>query len=262
MLKHLKIYKILLNLNFSTLTAYRANFTNSLIASVGWGIFSVLSMLLVTSKTPIVFGWKREELLILVGAYSIVVGIFHMVFSRNFDRFSRIINRGELDVILTKPLDSQFLLSLWIFNYASFIRIIMGIIFTLYMVQKIGISIGFLEMMGFFLLGFIGLVLLYSLWFLAIATTIWFSRLSNLTELMNTITGISRQPPEMFKEFSSYVFIFLLPLTLIVVAPTRFLLQKATWQEVLLLFLFSVIFFCLSRKFWKFALRFYTSAGG
>lgn len=260
--KYFRVYKRLLLFNLSMLFAYRANFVNSVLSSLAWGIFSVLSIILLTSKTSIVFGWKREELYILAGCFSIAWGIFITLFSRNFDRFPRIINRGELDLILTKPMDSQFLLSFWIINYTSILRIIIGIIFVFYIAQKTGINIDFQQILGFCLLTIFGLSLLYSIWFLITGITIWFSRLSNITELLYSITSISGRPPEMFKEFSQYVFLFLFPLTLVVATPTRYLLGKGSFENITLLLLISVFFLVASRLFWKFALRFYTSAGG
>lgn len=262
MKRYLRIYKRFLIFNFLFLFTYRANFINSVISSVAWGIFSILTVVLLTSKTPDVFGWTREELLILTGCYGVIIGFFHMFFSRNFDRFARIINRGELDLVLTKPLDSQFLLSTFIVNYTSLLRVLIGIIFVLYMVQKSGAQINALQISGFVLISFFSITLLYSIWFIVITFTVWFNRLFNLADLMFTISSVTGKPAEMYRVFSEYLFLFLLPLIVIVVTPARFLIRKMTFEEMVILMIFSLSIFYISRIFWKFALRFYTSAGG
>ena len=260
MKRYFNVYKKLLQLNYHALIVYRGNFVNTVVSSVSWGIFSIVSMVLLTSKTSSIFGWTREEILILTGSYSIAIGLFHMIFSRNFDRFSRIVNLGQLDSILVKPIDAQFLLSFWIINYASFFRIILGIVFTAIMIKNVGLMVDISRIIIFTLLALVGLVLLYSIWFFVIVFTLWSTRLSNLVDLMFTVSGISRYPPEMLRQLSFFVFAFFLPLTLIISTPTKVLLHRANFWDVLFLLLFSVIFLFVARKFWKFALRFYTSA--
>lgn len=262
MKRYLRIYKKILQMNFSALLAYRANFVNSILSSMGWGIFSILSIILLTSRTSHIYDWSREEVLILAGAYSIFIGIFHMLFSRNFETIAYTIHLGRLDSMLVKPVDSQFLLSFLIINYTSAFRIILGLVFIVYMVVINNIQISFLNIVGFLLFMVIGLLLLYSLWFIVISLTIWYTRLTNLIDFLYTATGTARYPSEIFRELRNYLFFFLLPLTLVLNTPTKTLLGKVTLVDITELIIFSIVFFYLSRRFWKFALKFYTSASG
>ncbi len=249
-----------MKLNLDSLFIYRANFYNSLIASVAWGIFSLFSIVLLTSKTNMVFGWKRDELLLLNGLYGIIIGIYHVFISRNFERFSNIIHFGQLDSLLVKPIDSQFLLSFWLFGYATISRVIIAIIYTWYISNQLHISPTIFSVLSIVVLMIFSLLLLYSIWYIVITITIWQTRLSNLTELMFTITGTARYPQEMLNQLASYVFVFLLPLTLIINIPAKAFLSRLQSWDVIWLVTLSVGLFIVSRKFWKFALRFYTSA--
>lgn len=260
MLYYLRVYKKILQLNLAALTAYRWNFINSTLSSISWGIFSIASIMLVTNHTAKIFEWSREEILLLTGIYGIVLGIFHFFFSSNFDRLSQIIHRGELDIFLVKPIDTQFLLSTSRVGYTSIFRILMNIGFTVYLLNQLAIKLSLFQIASFCFLLVIGILLLYSIWFIISTLIIWFTRLSNLVDLMYTLSNIARYPNEMYQQLVWYVFLFLLPITLVVSTPTKVLLQKALAGDVVLLLLFSVTFFLISRKFWKFALRYYTSA--
>lgn len=260
MRRYLRIYQTLLQMNFATLVAYRANFVNSLISSIAWATFSVITILLLTARTPRVFGWTKEELLVLTGSYSIVIGVFHLLFSRNFERFSNLIFFGQLDSILIKPVDYQFLLTFWLINYTSIVRVILGILFTLYMLNSIGVNLTLINIIGFFALMVVGIMTVYSIWFLVLTLIIWSPRLANLVHLLFVLTGMARYPAEMYYGLKSYVLFFLLPLILVVTTPTKVILQRALVGEILGLVFFALILSFLSRKFWKFALRYYTSA--
>lgn len=242
------------------LAGYRGNFYNSMLASLAWGSFSLYSIVLLTSKSTMIFGWKREEMLLLNGAYGIIISLFHMQFSKNFERFSEIIHHGQLDSILVKPMDSQFLVSFWLFGYASISRTIIAIGYTIYIVTMMHMSLSFSRIAGFVVLAVLGLVTLYSLWFMVITFTVWFTRLHNLAELMFTITGAARYPQEIMRQVSQYVFLFLFPLTLIITLPTKALLGRLGWGELVTIGLLAVGLFAFSRAFWRFALRSYTSA--
>lgn len=242
------------------LGAYRANFVNSVISSVVWGLFSFFTIFLLTSKTNSLYGWSRDELLILTGLYNIMIGFFHMLFSRNFGRFSRIVHLGELDTILIKPIDSQYLLSFWLINYTSIFRIIVGLIFTFFILGKIGAEINLLNVISTLVIFIFSITTLYSIWFSVLTLIIWFTKLDNLIEILFDINGVSRFPQEMFKGISEYLFLFLLPLTLIIVTPSQILLSKLNWFNIILLISLSIALLLFSRKFWKFALSYYSSA--
>lgn len=260
MKKYWRVYKTLLKLNFATLLMYRANFYNNLISSIAWGLFSLFSIVLLTSNSTMVFGWSRDQLLLLNGLYGIIIGIYHVFLSANFERFSNIIHFGQLDSILTKPIDSQFLLSFWIIRFATFSRVIIAGIYTWYISNNLHLSLAFGSLAVITILMLLGLILLYSIWYIVITLTIWQTKLSNLTELMFSVTGVARYPQEMMHQLADYVFVFLLPFTLIINIPARIYLDKAESFDIILLTLLALGLFFLSRRFWKYALRFYTSA--
>lgn len=251
---------MLLKLNLSNLVAYRANFINGLVTSMSYGIFSFLLIILLTSRSPVVFGWKREELIFLMGVYNIVVGgFFHGIFSRNFDEFANAIDFGRLDGILLKPIDPQFLMSCTRVAFTQFSRLIMGVAVCLYIIITFNIKTTLSGIILFVFLSLFGIALLYSIWFSVMTLTVWNPRLSNLTVLMYNMNDLSRFPPKMYETVKNYL-LFVIPYMLVIVVPTKAILQRILFQDVFWLLFFSATFFYLSRKFWQFALRSYTSA--
>lgn len=259
MMHYVRVYKKLLVLNAEMLTAYRGNLVNSIISSVVWGLLSVLSVLLLTTRVESLFGWSRTEIVLLTCVFNIFFGVFHMLFSRNFEYFSRIVHLGQLDSFLLKPIDAQFLLSVRYINYTSSIRIVFGIILTAYFLRRSAVTVNFFDMLFFFFLTMCGLMIIYSIWYLVTTLTIWFSRLSNIVEALFTLSSVTRYPPEMYREFSFFIFAFLLPLILVIATPTKFLLGRFDFLSAVGMVILAIIFFLASRRFWRYALRSYTS---
>jgi ABC-2 type transport system permease protein len=185
-----------------------------------------------------------------------------MLFSRNFERFSETIHFGRLDSILIKPIDSQFLLSFWLVDYPSLIRFFLSAPLLYYFIVQNHVSVTAVSFLSFVLLLCLSVVLLYSIWFLVITLTIWFTRLSNLVEILFYVTGFARFPKEMFAHLKNVLYYLVLPLSLLVTVPTKTLLQKVTVSDFVMLAILAFGLFFLSRKFWQFALRYYGSASG
>ncbi len=260
MMKYFRIYAALIRLNFSALIVYRANFMNNILGSSIWGVFSILSIILMMSKTPSLFGWSRDEIFLLTGVYSLFIGIFHTFFSRNFERLTSQVRLGLLDAVLTKPIDSQFAVSTSIVNFASLIRILTGAGFVWYVLAIAHIPVTPITMGLFLVFTVVGLLLLYSIWFMVATFIIWFPDLSNLIDFLYSYSNIGRYPREMYLQVNKFLFFFVLPLTFFVVSPAKALIGNLNTFDVLGLCSIAVVFFSISRIFWKFALRHYTSA--
>lgn len=255
-----EVYKRLIKINFAAWVVYRGNFLNNLIGDTVWGVFHIVSILVLTSSVSSVYGWSKNELIILTASFSVLWGFFHLFFARNFEEMAEIINLGNLDTYLLKPLDSQFFLSFYYVNFSGFIRTIIGLAVLFYVVLVNKFQISLVNIFNYLILTACGLILIYSVWFLLASVIIWFPRLTNLVYFLFTISGISRYPPETLKQFNTFTFIFLLPLVIFVSTPTKALLNKPVFGNSLILLALTVIFLVASRKFWKFALRYYTSA--
>lgn len=260
MIHYLKIYWRLVKINIVYLLTYRFNFFNKVISTVAWGFFQIAWIELLTYKTPSVFGWSHDELIALAGSYVIFAAIVHLLFSRNFSEFSRIVNYGQFDEYLIKPVDSQFLLSFKIIDFAGLFRIILGFYFVYSILLKNHIALTFANVAGYFILMLCGLIMTYGIWSIFSTVIIWYPQLNNIIDFLFNFNGMSRYPKEMILNTRNYLLYFLLPFTLILSTPTKVLFNKALSGDVELLLLFTLVFIFVARRFWKFALRFYTSA--
>lgn len=244
---------------FATI-AYRGSFIAGAISNILWILLSLVSISVITYQSSTVGGWSRLELFMVQGVYSIVLGTMYFLFIANFRNFSRLIRFGGLDLVLVKPYDSQYLVSIGKFSLHTIARIISGILLVVYVVQALHLVPQILTVVLFCVFLISGMVIVYSLWFSVTTTLIWLTDLFNLDELFVQITGTTRYPLEVLRYISNALFYVTIPLVVITTVPAQTLLGKldlslAVWSVVL-----AIVFFVASRKFWFFALRFYTSA--
>lgn len=260
MKQYIRVYKQLFSMNLSVLTAHRAAFINSIVGGTIWGVFSFIVMILLTYNVKEIFTWTKQDILILSGILGIILGIFNVLFQGSFDSFPNLVNKGKLDAFLLKPIDAQFLTSTYSIRVISGSRALVGFIFLIYLSQAYHFSFSIGGILVSIPLIIIGLALYYAIWAIITTLTIWFTRADNIVEMLHNLQGIMRLPPVVFREVNIIVFLFVLPLVIIASAPVGLVLGRANISGILLLVVLAGIFVFLSRKFWLFALRSYTSA--
>lgn len=262
MKRYLKVYWKIIQINIALLFAYRANLYNSILITLGWGIVSVGGVFILTSRATHVYSWSRTDLYLLTGIYSIVVGLFHMLFSTSMERFARTISLGNLDSYLLTPIDSQLYLSTKMFRPVSSLRLMIGIVFTGFILHQLHITLTFFSIGIGMLFIMLGIVFLYSLWFSILTLLIWNPNLANLIDFLYIINNLGRYPPEMLTVTRNIILYLFIPLALVAAVPAKFLLGKITLSEITIASVSTIGLFFFTRLFWKFALKSYSSASG
>jgi ABC-2 type transport system permease protein len=105
-----------------------------------------------------------------------------------------------------------------------------------------------------------GVLSLYSLWFMLGATSIWFVKIYNVTEVLRGLLEAGRCPIVAYPAAYRVFFTFIVPVAFLTTVPAQMLLGRSGALWLLGAMAFAVGLFLLSRLFWRFALRFYTSA--
>ena len=91
---------------------YRANFFIQVFQSLlGLGV-GLFGLALVFNQTATLAGWSPAELLAVMGVFFIMGGLIRVTIQPNMQRLMADIREGTLDYALTKPADSQVLVSI------------------------------------------------------------------------------------------------------------------------------------------------------
>ena len=258
--KYLKIYSLFLLTSIASELEYKTNIIIDFITAILSLIGSIFLLTIFFQSTDNIGGWKLEQALIIQGIYTILNGITNTWFNPNLTEIVKHIREGTLDFVLLKPLDSQFFISLKKFSPSGLLEIILGVALLFYCIgiNQIKITIVFLLVCLTTLL--CSILILYSLWFLISTTTIWFVKTWNATEVLRSFLYIGRFPLNSFSFSLRIFFSIFVPIAFITTIPSEVFLGLAQPWEILLEIFVSGIFLIFSRRFWLFALRYYTSA--
>ncbi len=258
--KYIKIYSLFLYTSIASELEYKTNVIIDFITAILSLIGSLFLLAIFFKSTDNIGGWNFQQALIIQSIYTILNGITNTWFNPNLTEIVKHIREGTLDFVLLKPIDSQFFISLKRIAPSGFLEIILGgaLLFYCLIINQININLGFLFLSLTTLL--CSILILYSLWFLISTTTIWFVKTWNATEVLRSFLYVGRFPLNSFSFSIRIFFSIFIPIAFITTIPSEVFLGLAQLWEILLELIVSSIFLIISRRFWLFALKYYTSA--
>lgn len=205
-------------------------------------------------------GWTYYQMLAIIGIYMIIEGMM-WVFMGQLNGVSNFISEGTLDGIILKPIDSQFLVSFFNGDIEDFVRIFSGsLLVSLAINNTIGWNISHIFL--FVLLLINGFVVLYSINFIVRCFSVWLINGTGLWVLIERITSNSQYPVDIYyHKIVRGLFTFVIPIAFVATVPAKILTNVVIdYKLVLISFLMCALFFTISRLFWKFSLKHYSSA--
>lgn len=243
---------------------FRTHFVVNAASEVLWIVGVLIFLSVIFSNTAQVKGWSQYQYLFLIGTHMILTSIFEALFFDNCRRFSESIRTGNLDFVLLKPANTQFLLSFERVNYSAFANLPVGIGLCLYAASRSGASVDFADLATFSVLIAAGIVMLYALLFMFSISSVFLIRQTGLESLWFYTTSIARYPAEIYRQFAGgflwYALVFVIPVLLVVNLPANVVVRSySTWMIPYML-VSSVALLVLSHLLFRFALRWYRSA--
>ncbi|MEM6460014.1 MAG: ABC-2 family transporter protein [Planctomycetota bacterium] len=239
---------------------YRANFVLAALqsaAALGGALF-VLWSLFRTGYEP--GGWAWPEALLVVAAYTVLDGFQATVLAPNRQQVTEMVREGTLDFVLLKPIDTQFWLSCRQLRIWGLPNLLLGLGLAGYALTAIEGVPWFRGSAMFVLPLVIGLVILYALGYLLSTVTIWFVKMENITLAMQALLEAGRYPVSAYPGAYRVFFTFVLPVAFMTTVPAAWVSGRSGPGSLLAAAGAAAALLLLSRWFWRFALRHYTSA--
>jgi ABC-2 type transport system permease protein len=239
---------------------YRSNFVLAALASLGNLGGSVFSLSLFYRGGGGFPGWTMEEGLVVLGFFTVFIGLVSMVLSPNLSRIVTHVEQGTLDFTLLKPLDAQLQVSLRVISPWGLTDVAFGAALISYGAWHSNVKPQDVALMIVPLTS--GAVILYGLWFIVSTTSIWFVKIYNATEVLRGLLEAGRFPLAAYPAAYRFIFTFIAPIGFLTTVPAEVLLGRARAPFFLGSIAMAVALFIASRLFWRYSLRSYTGASG
>jgi ABC-2 type transport system permease protein len=238
---------------------YRANFIVNLVGSLFTAVGSLFGLSVLLAGGSSLGGWNQLEAIVVVGVFTLIEGYMGMFLYSNLNKISEGVRTGSMDFTLLKPLDSQFLVSSRNVNILRIADLFIGTGLIIYAstrlasVQAPGILIAVLLILA-------GFASVYSIWFMLCTTAFWWVGVENITELFWGFFRAGQFPVTAFPGWGRILFTFVIPVAFITTVPAEALIGRGKLETAIGALGVALLLLVVSRLFWKFALRNYTSA--
>ncbi len=237
---------------------YRINFLLAIITTIGNLCGSIFGLFLFYRTGYTFHGWQWQEALIVLGVFTVLQGVSATFLVPNLNRIVDHVQQGTLDFVLLKPISSQFWLSTRTVSLWGLSDLLFGLIIIAYAGIQLGLTpINYLFGVLPLLFAIIGL---YSLWFMLGSTSIWFVKTYNITEVLRGLLEAGRYPIVAYPTGYRVFFTFVVPVAFLTTVPAQAMLGRGEMIWIVTSGFLAVTLLFASIGFWRFALRFYTSA--
>jgi ABC-2 type transport system permease protein len=260
MRRYLRLLWVSLRASLTTAMAYRLDFIVSGFISLWWMLWTLVPLLVVYGASPSVAGWSMEEALLVVAWFTALRGLLEGMINPSLNALVEGIRTGQLDFVLLKPADSQFLVSTRSFVPFKVFDVLAAGGIIVYALWKIGRVPPVGNMAVALVLLAAAVTVLYAIFILVACAAFWVVRLDNLTYLFGSIFDAARWPLQVFRGAWRFVFTFVIPLGVMTTYPAMALLGKLDATTTYFAVGVAAFFLFLSRFAWRRSIGAYTSA--
>jgi ABC-2 type transport system permease protein len=246
---------------FKTRLAYRANFISEMLSNLVFELINLIFILVVFRHVSTMKDWTRDEVIFIYGFFQVPYALFAMFFSF-WDFNEKYIIRGEMDRILTRPVNNLAQVCLESVAPDRIFSLITGLIIMVYAAIQLKLSFAWYDILIFIVLVISG-AMIYAGVYTSIAAISFFSdSRTGIAPMIWNIQNYGRYPVNVYNRAIQILLTWILPFAFVGVYPASYFLRREEWYTFTMLTpVMGIIFFMIGLTVWKYGVRKYSGAG-
>ena len=259
--KYLKLWIAFFSNSLTREMEFKANFIAHIAVDLIYYTSLYLFYHVIFQFTDTIGEFSKETVIIFMVVTYMIDAVYEFFFSGNIYSFNQMIVKGNLDFILTKPINSQFLLSLRYIGFNGVISFsLLSLLLIFLTVNYPHHHIDYINYMLFLISFIMGNIIWYSIDFMIHCLSFWFKNFSVAGWLGSNIKQFSMRPDTIYGGVLRKILFNFLPMAMIASVPVRFLIYGFDLYLFLNQIVVCLIFFGLARYVWTKSLIRYESA--
>jgi ABC-2 type transport system permease protein len=239
---------------------YRVNLFVQVFESLLALATGLVGLALVFNYTTELGGWSPPELLAVMGVFIFMGGLIRTTIQPNMERLIGDIQEGTLDYALTKPADSQALVSVREVRIWQTVDMATGLIVIFVALIQLNTQLGLVAALATVATLLMGGLMIYSFWLIITTGAFWIIRMEHVLELFQGVYQAGRWPVTIYPDWLRLTLTFLVPVAFAVTIPAEALTARLTLETLLFAALLTLALMLLARRVWKTGLRRYSGA--
>lgn len=258
--RHARLWRACFALALVRETQFRVNILTTVVIGLVQIAIGLIPILLLYSYTGEVRGWSQADVIVLLGLHGTLTGLLAMFVGRNMWAMTDYVTKGELDLLLIRPVNTQFhITTRWIRPDQAF-NVIAGLV-----VAGVGFARGdaapgaggFFQATIVFLAGF---VLIACVWSALSYMAFWTHSVSTVIMFFQDVMQAGRYPVTFYPGMMRAIFTAIVPLAFATTFPAQAVTEGVSWWVAPAAVGFAAFAVVLLRLLWSHAIRRYSSA--
>jgi ABC-2 type transport system permease protein len=238
---------------------YRSGAVGRVIANLLSTATTILLLWAMFQQVESVGGWSFDQVLVLIGIVTTIDYVVEVWLYPSLSKITTYVQRGEFDVLLVKPVPSQFLVT---FRYLQVLDIF-GLAAGLAIIGIGMYRTGSIEPLNLLLLALFlvaALVIIYSLYLALSTLAFWFTRIEEVASMIWLHSTAGSFPVAAYPPWARLIFTFVLPVAFVTNVPAQAATGRLSLEWGLGALAFSTFALCGATWLWNMAIRNYSSA--
>jgi len=257
--KYFHLFLAFFRASFVADLEYRMNFATRILTDIIWYAAQIVTFEALFRVTDQIGSWNLAQTRVFLGMLFFVDALYMIFFSENLDRMSEKVRKGELDLLLAKPVSSQFMISCQRVNTAIIGNLLLATGWLTYALMGLP-DFNWLRLLWLIILVPAGLLSLYSIRFSFCAVALIFTRADNVQYLWYQLYRLGMRPDSIYFPWLKMMILTVLPVAAVASIPSRALLDPPNFGLFAWVLIWSGVLLYLSHRFWNYCLKFYSSA--
>ncbi|WP_159067833.1 ABC transporter permease [Paenibacillus ihuae] len=242
------------------MAAYKFNFFTVFLTITAYFSVQLIFMHLVYSNVDSLAGWTRYEMFFYIGTFNIIDSLWTFGPFFNLLAIPGVIRSGALDYYITKPVNSQFLISLRNVDPGSIISALAGVTLITFALIQGGMELTYARAGLYIVSIFHALLIQYSVYFIFTCLAFWLVKADFVDSIHGILCYFSTRPVDIYKGFIRFVLSYVLPYGLALTVASKAAVKTIQFPEYTLFLILSWSIFAVSVGVWRFSLKHYSSA--
>ncbi len=241
---------------------FKANFILWMVVEFLWFLGQIVFLEVLFSHVQSIGDWSKWECVLLVGTYQIAAQVFQAFFYVNLAEIPELIRQGRLDLMLLLPIDAQFAVSTRRFGFDNLVNAGVGIAIVSFSLYQLRVVPQPLQIALYAVAIALGVAIHYAILFGLATVAFWIVRAQGLIYGYYNVFTIARYPDVVYRGIFKMIFSFFIPVIIVANVPARILARalESPWNGLAHLAAAAAFICLVTRWFWHFALRRYSSA--
>ncbi len=258
--RYLRLYLYFLRFSFSRALEFRLDFFFRVVMDVFFYGTQLAFFGVLYGQTSELGGWDLPQALIFISGF-FVIDALHMTFvANNMWMLPILVNKGDLDYHLLRPVSSLFFLSLREFAANSFLNLALAGGLLGWALASYEGPLETERVLTFLGLILNGAFLYYVIHICFLIPVFWLHSARGLGEMFQAVAKYGERPERIFRGYLRRALVTVLPLSLVASRPAQVLFEGLTPPVLVHISVVTATAFAFLLWFWRRALRSYSSA--